>query len=136
MSERRPGITVELEVPFHDVDALHVVWHGHYYKYLELARTALLRAHGLDMAELVQLGYRLVVIESKCRYAAPLHYGERFQVEAWLGDIDHRILVNYEIRSLTAGRRTARGRTVLVTTTPNGALLFETPAVIRRCLGN
>ena len=25
-------------MPFHDVDALHVVWHGHYYKYLELAR--------------------------------------------------------------------------------------------------
>ena len=34
---------VELEVPFHHVDALGVVWHGHYLEYLEPARTALLR---------------------------------------------------------------------------------------------
>ena len=40
--------SVELEVPLHDVDVLGIVWHGHYYKYLEAARTALLqigRAH-------------------------------------------------------------------------------------------
>ncbi len=40
--------SIEFEVPFHDVDALRVVWHGHYYKYLELARTALFRSSGLD----------------------------------------------------------------------------------------
>jgi len=41
--------TVELTVPFHDVDVLHVVWHGHYYKYLEVARTALMKSAGLDV---------------------------------------------------------------------------------------
>jgi acyl-CoA thioester hydrolase len=30
---------VELDVPFHDVDLQRVVWHGHYYKYFEVART-------------------------------------------------------------------------------------------------
>ena len=41
-------VRVQLEVPFHDVDRLGVVWHGHYFKYFELARTRLLRAIGLD----------------------------------------------------------------------------------------
>ena len=35
---------IEVEVPFHDVDAMTVAWHGHYLKYFELARTQLLRA--------------------------------------------------------------------------------------------
>ena len=25
-----PGISIELEVPFHDLDALQIVWHGNY----------------------------------------------------------------------------------------------------------
>ncbi|MGN6981510.1 acyl-CoA thioesterase, partial [Neisseria sp. P0009.S007] len=28
------------EVPFFDVDAMHIVWHGNYVKYLETARCA------------------------------------------------------------------------------------------------
>ena len=33
---------VVIEIPFHDVDVIGVVWHGHYFKYLEIARCALL----------------------------------------------------------------------------------------------
>jgi acyl-CoA thioester hydrolase len=34
--------SVDLEIPFHDVDMMQVVWHGHYAKYFEIARCALL----------------------------------------------------------------------------------------------
>ena len=44
---------VELEIPFHDVDLQRVVWHGHYYKYFEMARTKLLRSLDLDAGEIV-----------------------------------------------------------------------------------
>ena len=68
--------SIELEIPFHDVDTLGVVWHGHYYKYLELARTQLLRSCHLDVANLMDLRLGLVVIESGCRYIAqPLPVG-------------------------------------------------------------
>ena len=40
MKPRLHETRVEHEVPFHDVDMTLRVWHGHYYKYLELARTA------------------------------------------------------------------------------------------------
>ena len=30
--------SVEITVPFHDVDMMEVVWHGHYTKYFEVAR--------------------------------------------------------------------------------------------------
>src|SRR5690606_75173 len=74
--------SVELEVPFHDVDALRIVWHGHYLKYFEIARTALLRARGLDAGDLVGARYQLVVVESHCRHGAPLRYGDRIRVSA------------------------------------------------------
>ncbi len=48
-------VTVEHTVPFHDVDPLFVVWHGHYFKYFEYGREALMRAHGLDVPRVVPI---------------------------------------------------------------------------------
>jgi acyl-CoA thioester hydrolase len=130
MSERLHETHVELEVPFHDVDALRVVWHGHYYKYLELARTRLLRSLGLDAGELIGPRYRFLVIESRCRYAFPLFYGDRARVSAWLKDVRNRIFVSYEVTNLTHARRAARGHTVLTTVDAEGRMLLETPEEI------
>lgn len=130
------AVTVELEVPFHDCDPLGVVWHGHYYKFFEHARTALLRRIDLDVPQIRDLGYRLYVIESKCRYSAPLSYGDRVQVSAWFRELDNRIDVAYEIRNLTLGRRAARGHTILASTDADGNLLLETPdALLHRLRG-
>lgn len=126
-------VAIELEVPFHDVDALQVVWHGHYLKYLELARTALMRSRNLDIEQVVAAGYRQLVIETRCRYIFPLRYGERFRVEAWFQDIDNRLNIGFEITNLTQGRRCLRGHTILVTTDAAGRMLLETPdALLQR----
>jgi acyl-CoA thioester hydrolase len=124
-------VSAEYEVPFHDVDLLAVVWHGHYYKYMENGRTALFRAVDLDMADFIELGYKLLVIESRCRYVASLTYGDRFRVDSWFGDIDHRLMVSCEITNLTTGRRAARGRTAAVVMDGQGTMLLRTPEVIR-----
>jgi acyl-CoA thioester hydrolase len=125
-------VAIEGEVPFHDCDPLAIAWHGHYYKYLEVARTALFRRHRIDGRELLEMGYRFVVAHSECRHMHPLRYGERYRVKAWFLDTEQRVNVGYEVTNLSAGARAARGRTALVTTDPEGALLFETPAAIRR----
>ena len=129
-------VSVEHEVPFHDVDALRVVWHGHYFKYFELARTALLRSCGLDAGELVGGRFQFVVIDSRCRHAAPLHYGDRVRTHAWFRDLHHRIGIAYEVWNLTLGRRAARGHTALATLDREGELLFETPPeIVQRIRG-
>ncbi|MCP4004224.1 MAG: acyl-CoA thioesterase [bacterium] len=119
--------STELEVPFHDVDALRIVWHGHYYKYMEIARTQLLRSRKLDVKDLISLGHGLLVIESACRHTAPLRYGDRVRIAAWFGDVTHRILIAYELSNLSLGVRSARGHTTLVATTPTGEMLHRTP---------
>jgi acyl-CoA thioester hydrolase len=128
-------VSVEHEVPFHDVDALRVVWHGHYLKYFELARTQLLRSCGLDAGELVGGRYQFLVIESRCRHGGPLRYGDRMRVSAWFSDTRRRLVISYEIWNLTLGRRAARGQTALATLDREGGLLLETPAEILARIG-
>jgi len=130
MTRFTPEIEVELEVPFHDVDMLRLVWHGHYYKYFEIARTQLLRKKGLSAGEIVETGYMFVVIESKCRYPAPLRFGQRFVVGARIADVDYRVKIDYQIWNATENKRSAYGHTVLATVNPSGELQLRTPDVL------
>jgi acyl-CoA thioester hydrolase len=121
---------VELEIPFHHVDVLGIAWHGHYPKYLDLARTALLRARRLDMEDLRALGFRFVVSESFLHHASPLRYGDRVRVTAWLGEVENRIDIAYQLGNLTSGAMAAEGWTAFVTTRTDGTLCLETPPEI------
>jgi acyl-CoA thioester hydrolase len=127
MSVPEERVSVEMEVPFYDVDPLQIVWHGNYYKYVEVARTKLMRMKGIDGLELVKSNYLLVVIESKCRHSFPLYYGDLFRVDAWFKDIDYRINVGFEIFNKTHNRRAAHGHTILASLDSDGHLLIGTP---------
>jgi len=123
---------VELEIPFHDVDMLGVVWHGHYYKYFELARTKLLHEHGLTGQQLTEHGLLLLVIEAKCRYPAPMRFAQRCRIGAAFSDVDYRLKIDYEVWNMTDDRRAAYGHTVLATLNRSGELLLRTPEVLLR----
>ncbi len=123
-------VSVELEVPFHDVDMLRVVWHGNYYKYFEVARTALLRKYQLDGQRLVDTGYMFLVIESHCRHTFPLVFGDKFRVGAAFKDLDYRLQMEFEVYNLTQDKRSAYGYTTLATVDREGKLQLRTPDVI------
>ena len=55
---------VMIEVPFHDVDTMNVVWHGHYLKYFEIARCKLLDQFHYNYNQMRDSGYAWPVIES------------------------------------------------------------------------
>ncbi len=133
MSAPPEAVSCELEVPFHHVDVLRIVWHGHYYKYLEAGRTALMRSRNLDVPEIAAMDLRMVVIESKCRYTYPLRYANRVQVSAWFTSVRPRITIAYRLYNLSEQRCAARAQTTLVTTDASGRLLLETPdALLQR----
>ncbi len=122
--------SIEFEVPFHDVDITNRVWHGHYYKYFEMARSALFRAHQLEDGELVPGRYALYVIETHCRHTAPLRYGDRLRATARFRDIEHRLAIDYEVTNLGLDQRAARGHTLIAVTDLEGRLLLRTPSEI------
>jgi len=129
------AVSIEIEIPFHDVDFLQLVWHGHYCKYLELARTALVRSCGLDAPQMIALGYRFVVAETHLRHLGPLRYAERLRVTCWLTELESRLRMAYDLFNLSAARRCAVAETVIVTTTAAGELCLATPEPLVRLLG-
>ena len=128
--------SVEFAVPFHDVDSLRIVWHGHYMKYLELARTELFRKVGLDAGEQRLGTYGFLVIEAGCRHISPLRYDDRVRVTAWIRDVTHRIQIAYEITNLTRDQKAARAYTTLVTVDSSGRLLLRTPQAVAERLSS
>lgn len=122
---------VTIDVPFHDVDALRIVWHGHYLKYFEIARTELFRSKGLDAAELDRMGVWFVVVESRCRHTRPLRIGDRASVEARFLPNQRLPTVVYRIRNETNGEVCARGRTVLAPVDARDGTMIELPPMLR-----
>ena len=104
-------VIVPYEIPFHDVDSLGIVWHGHYYKYFELARTALYRSLNFDVDDMGRLGFTFPVIESQCRYREALRYGQQIDISAHLRGWEYYILIEYRICATGTGERSAYGHT-------------------------
>jgi len=129
---KRPdhAVSVDLRVAFHECDPLGVVWHGRYFEYLEVARSALLASVRLDVADIRALGFRLYVTEARCRYMAPLAYAEELRVTAWFSAVSPLLRVAYDVRHSGRGTWCARAITVLASTDAAGVLIPRTPDAI------
>jgi acyl-CoA thioester hydrolase len=120
-----------LEVPFHDVDAMCVCWHGHYVKYLELARAALLRRFDYDYPQMQASGYLWPVVDLHLRYVKPAIYGQRIIVRADLLECENRLRIAYEIRDEASGKRLTKGQTVQVAVdAATQSLQFVSPPIV------
>jgi acyl-CoA thioester hydrolase len=68
---RAPGVVsaeIEVDVGFHDVDMVGVVWHGHYLRYLENARWALMDRLGYGFGRMVASGFAWPIVEMHTKY--------------------------------------------------------------------
>lgn len=122
------GLNAEviLEIPFHDVDAMGVAWHGHYLKYLEIARTALMRTIGLDFQQMKDSGHFWPVVECHLKYVQPLRYGQKIKVRAEVVEYESRLKIAYLITDAETGLRLNRAHTVQVAITADtGELIFD-----------
>lgn len=107
-------VDTEILVPFFDVDSMFVVWHGHYVKYLEVARCALLDRLGHNYVQMQAAGYAWPVIDLQLRYMRGATFGQRLNVRASLVEWENRLKINYLISDLATGERMTRASTVQV----------------------
>jgi acyl-CoA thioester hydrolase len=104
----------EVLVPFFDVDSLNIVWHGHYVKYLEVARCALLDKLGHDYNQMRDSGYAWPVIDLQLRYVRGAVFGQRLNVRASLVEWENRLKIDYLITDVVTGERMTRASTTQV----------------------
>lgn len=105
---------VEMLVPFFDVDSMDVVWHGHYIKYFEVARCALLERIGHNYTQMRDAGYAWPIIDVQLRYIRGARFNQRIVVRADLLEWENRLKINYLISDAETGERMTRGSTVQV----------------------
>jgi acyl-CoA thioester hydrolase len=106
--------SAQVEVPFHDVDAMNVCWHGHYLKYFEFGRAALLRMFDYDYREMQASGYVWPVVEAHLKYVRPAVYGQQLEVRAQLLEYANRLKIGYEIFDRETRTRLTKGYTIQV----------------------
>jgi acyl-CoA thioester hydrolase len=123
--------TVDIEVPFHDVDAMSVVWHGHYLKYFEIARCALLRRFDYDYPQMLASGYLWPIVECHLKFVRPALYRQKLTVEATLLEYENRLKIGYLVRDASSGEKLTKGYTVMVAVdAATNELQFVSPPVV------
>jgi acyl-CoA thioester hydrolase len=122
---------VEIEVPFFDMDPMQVVWHGHYLKYFEQARCALLRRIDYDYPAMQASGYLWPVVELHVKYVNAARYGQRLRATATLLEYENRLKLGYLVSDRDSGRRLTKGYSVQVAVlAATGELQLVSPRVL------
>jgi acyl-CoA thioester hydrolase len=103
---------VELRVRYPEVDRMGVAHHSHYFVWLEIGRTELMRARGVDYRRLEDEGVFLPVVEASCAYLAPARYDELLRVHTRIESAGGvRVSFSYRIERQPDGRLLATGTT-------------------------
>ena len=126
---------VIIEIPFHDIDTMNVVWHGHYLKYFEIARCKLLEQFNYNYNQMRASGYAWPVIESYVRYVQGIEFEQKIRVRAVLKEWENRLKIEYLIFDAVSGRKLTKGFTSQVAVhIEKREMCFQSPQVLLDCL--
>lgn len=135
-SRNLPTAEVIIDIPFFDIDVLGVAWHGHYVKYLEIARGALMATFDYNYTAMEQSGYSWPITELKLRYVKPARLGQKIGVFAKLREFELRLVIDYVITDVETGARLSKGYTIQVPVDmETEEMQFGAPPVLYRKLG-
>lgn len=119
--------TTDIEVRFQEVDALGIVWHGHYLGYFEVARFAFGERYGLGYSTFLDHGYIAPIVRSEVDYYLPARFGDILTVHArFHPEPGARVTFSYLART-QRGEELAAGLTVQAFTDLTGELVLVRP---------
>lgn len=125
-----------IEVPFHDVDAMRVVWHGHYVKYLEVARCALLDLIDYNYPQMEASGYLWPIVDMRIKYVGSAKFFRKIEVVAELVEYQNRMKINYRIYDEQSKELLTKAHTVQVAVDMQShEMQFESPPILAQRLG-
>ncbi|ANH70785.1 4-hydroxybenzoyl-CoA thioesterase [Mitsuaria sp. 7] len=93
---------------------MEVVWHGHYVKYLELARCALLQKFDYDYPQMRASGYAWPIVDIRLKYVGMVEYGQAVRIRAEIVEWENRLKIEYQLRDAATGRVLNKAYTIQV----------------------
>lgn len=136
MNFEQPSATVEIEVPFFDLDPMQIVWHGNYLKYFEVARCALLDTFNYGYVEMKESGFMWPIVDTRVKFINSATFGQKILCTATLIEYENRIKIDYKIKCAESGKRLTKGFTTQVAVNLNSMeLQLVSPPVVFNKLG-
>ena len=134
--DKAPLATVDLQIPFHDLDPMQIVWHGNYMKYFEHTRQKLFDNSGVDLYRVArEQGYIFPIVKTSVKYIKPLRFRDRISVTAQLKEARRMIVLEFSITRQPDGELCARATSEqLAVRADDQRLLFNIPEKIRNAL--
>ncbi len=114
LTDPRFNAEIALTIPFHDVDAMGVVWHGNYFRYFEIAREALLNQFNYGYRAMQASGYFWPVVDTRVRYRLALKFEQHILGRATLREYENRLRIDYQIFDAGSAKRTTTGYSIQV----------------------
>lgn len=105
-------IETSLTIPFHDVDSMGIVWHGHYLKYFEIARCELLGKIGYGYREMALSDYSWPIIDTRVKFVQAITFEQEINIQATLKEFDLRLKIDYLITDSRTRQRMTKGYTI------------------------
>jgi len=113
---------------FYDIDAMQVVWHGNYARFLELARSALLEKIGYGYLEMARSGYLWPIVDMRIKYVRPVRMAQQIRLSATLLEYENRLRIDYRILDAASGELLSKAWTTqLAVAISTGELEFNCP---------
>lgn len=129
LTSNKLSIDITKQIPFYDVDSYQIVWHGHYAKYFEEARCALLEKIGCTYEDMKEWGYFFPVIDLSVRYVKPLLFKQNIRINAVIKQWQNKLVVDYLISDIDSSERLTKGSTTQVAISiPDYITQYDSPA--------
>jgi acyl-CoA thioester hydrolase len=131
-----PAHEIEVVPAFYDVDPMWVVWHGHYVRFMELARSALMTKVGYDYEQMVASGYAWPIVDLRLKYVKGAKLKQRLRVRVQVVEFEHRLKLSYLITDAATGERLTVASTIQVAVdVKTGEMQYVCPRVLWAALG-
>ncbi|MDD2759399.1 MAG: acyl-CoA thioesterase [Methylomonas sp.] len=127
---------VEVVVPFFDIDLLGIAWHGHYCKYLEIARCAMLDTIDYGYNTMRATGFVWPIVDLQLRYVRPARFEQRLRVTAELVEWEYRMKIKYRITDAATGELLVKAHTIQAAVDhASGEMCYASPDIFLKKLG-
>lgn len=135
-AQSRLSCQIEVVPAFYDIDVMEVVYHGHYVRYLELARSALLAQFDYDYPRMRDSGFAWPVVDMRLKYVQSAVFGQTLKVTATITEWENRLRIDYVICDAQTGKTITKAHTIQVAVNmATREMCFVCPPVLWERLG-
>jgi len=118
----------KINVRFHEVDSLRIVWHGHYLKYFEDGREAFGRKYGIGYMDVFSVGLMTPLVKISCEYKRPVKYEDNVMLETRFVNTDAaKVIFEFSLYNENTKEIYAIGESTQIFLNEKGELMLTPP---------